>query len=135
MVRHFDVAVGELVHSYEDAHNDYVRSIKALQNNHILTAGYDGYVKLFDFRVHQMAQQQFNHQEQLESIALFPSQLTFAAAGGNKLSMWDLRTNKPLFEGRNNKKVVTSVKVVQDGSRIITSSQDQYLKIYKTDTF
>jgi WD40 repeat protein len=106
-----------------------------LQNNHILTAAYDGFIKLFDFRVHEQAQLSFYHQEQLESIALFPSNLTFAAAGGNKVSLWDLRTAKPLFEGRNNKKIVSCVKVIKDGSRFITTSYDNYLKIYKADTF
>jgi hypothetical protein len=50
------VASGEVVHSYENAHSDYIKGIKALENNHILSAGYDGFVRLFDFRVHEKAQ-------------------------------------------------------------------------------
>jgi WD40 repeat protein len=46
------VAIGEVVHSYDNAHTDYIKSIKALEDNHILSASYDGYIKLFDFRVH-----------------------------------------------------------------------------------
>lgn len=68
ILRHFDVASGEVVHSYDNAHTDYIKSIKALQDNHILSAGYDGFVKLFDFRVHEKAQIQFHHSEQLEAI-------------------------------------------------------------------
>lgn len=30
VLRHFDVAAGEVVHSYGDAHSDYIKSIKAL---------------------------------------------------------------------------------------------------------
>jgi WD40 repeat protein len=30
VLRHFDVAAGEVVHSYADAHTDYIKSIKAL---------------------------------------------------------------------------------------------------------
>ena len=40
------------MHSYGNAHADYIKSIKVLEDNHILSAGYDGFVKLFDFRVH-----------------------------------------------------------------------------------
>jgi WD40 repeat protein len=62
-----------------------------------LTAGYDGYVRLFDFRVHESAQMEFHHIEPLESIDIFPSKLNFIAGGGNKVSLWDIRTGKKLF--------------------------------------
>lgn len=135
VLRHFDVAAGEVVHSYADAHSDYIKSIKALEDNHILSAGYDGYVRLFDFRVHEKAQLEFHHQEQLEAIDVFPSGMIFAAVGGNKMSLWDVRTGKGLFEARNNKKIVSGVRVVSQGIRFMTSSYDNYLKIYQADTF
>lgn len=97
VLRHFDVAAGDVVHSYADAHSDYIKSIKALEDNHILSAGYDGFVRLFDFRVHEKAQLEFNHQEQLEAIDVFPSGMIFAAVGGNKMSLWDVRSGKGLF--------------------------------------
>lgn len=55
------MAAGEVVHSYDKAHSDYITSIKALENNHILSAGYDGFIRLFDFRVHEKAQLEFHH--------------------------------------------------------------------------
>lgn len=61
--------------------------------------------------------------------------MTFVAVGGNKMSLWDVRTGKSLFEARNNKKIVSGVKVVSQGSRFVTSSYDNYLKIYQSDTF
>ena len=56
ILRHYDIASGEVVHSYANAHTDYIKKIKALEDNHILSAAYDGFVKLFDFRVHEKAQ-------------------------------------------------------------------------------
>jgi len=56
------VAAGEVVHSYAQAHTDYIKNIKALPDNHILSAAYDGLIKLYDFRVHQQAQIEFNHE-------------------------------------------------------------------------
>jgi hypothetical protein len=55
------VAAGQVVHSYDNAHTDYIKTIKALENNHILSGAYDGIVKLFDFRVHEKAQLEFKH--------------------------------------------------------------------------
>ena len=71
----------------------------------------------------------------MESIDLFPSGMTFAACGGNKVSLWDVRTGRELFSARNNKKVVSAVRVVNKGARFVTGSYDQYLKVYKADTF
>jgi WD40 repeat protein len=68
-------------------------------------------------------------------IDVFPSGLTFAAVGGNKMSLWDVRTGRELFQARNNKKIVAGVKVVSHGSRFMTASYDQYLKVYQADTF
>jgi WD40 repeat protein len=59
----------------------------------------------------------------------------FAAVGGNKMSLWDVRTGKELFQARNNKKNVSGVKVISHGSRFMTGSIDNYLKIYQADTF
>lgn len=30
IIRHYDVAAGQVVHSYDNAHTDYIKSIKAL---------------------------------------------------------------------------------------------------------
>ena len=49
--------------------------------------------------------------------------------------MWDLRTGKELFQARNNKKIVSGIKVVNQGSRFMTASYDNYLKVYQADTF
>ena len=48
-----------MVHSYANAHTDYIKGIKVLQDNHILSAAYDGFTRLFDFRVHERAQMEF----------------------------------------------------------------------------
>ena len=53
ILRLFDVASGMVVHSYENAHDDYIKCVRGLENNNILSGGYDGKIKLFDFRVHE----------------------------------------------------------------------------------
>ena len=90
---------------------------------------------MFDFRVHEKAQLEFKHEEQIESMDLYPSKLSFIVGGGNKVSIWDIRTGKAMFEGRNNKKVVTNVKLISQGSRYITTSLDHYLKVFKSDSY
>ena len=59
ILRLYDVAAGEVVHSYGAAHDDYIKCVRALENNHLLSGAYDGKIKLFDFRVHKNAQMEF----------------------------------------------------------------------------
>jgi hypothetical protein len=42
---------------------------------------------------------------------------------------------RQLFNGCNNKKTVSTVKVASGGARFITGSFDHYLKVYRADTF
>jgi WD40 repeat protein len=65
ILRLFDIAAGEVVHSYDGAHDDYIRCVKGLENTHLLSGGYDGKVKLFDFRVHSSPQLIFHHATQV----------------------------------------------------------------------
>jgi U3 small nucleolar RNA-associated protein 15 len=135
IVRQFDVVSGSIVHSYANTHTDYVKSIKCLQSNHILTASYDGKIKLFDFRVHKQAEMVFDHKSPVEAIDKFTNGLSFVACGGTAVSVWDVRNGKQLHYGANNKKTVTSIKVLESGERFLTGSLDQHLKIYSTDLF
>lgn len=43
--------------------------------------------------------------------------------------------SKQLFSACNNKKTVTSIHLINNGSRFLTTSFDKYLKVYKSDTF
>jgi WD40 repeat protein len=60
-IRRFDVAAGSVVHSFAKAHSDYIKSIKCLQENYIVTAGYDGKIKFFDFRSNSGSTLEFDH--------------------------------------------------------------------------
>ncbi len=133
VLRLFDVASGSVVHSYENAHSDYIKCIKGLENNHLLSAGYDGTIKLFDFRVHELPQLEFNHGTQVEWFDLFPSNMNFVACGDKKITSWDIRSAKPVFENFSSKKTLTCVRVLSNGSRIMSSSFDSYLKVYKSE--
>lgn len=63
-----------------------------------------------------------------------PSKLSFASVGGPSLKVWDVRTNKCLFQNYNNKKTLTNVKILSEGDRILTAGLDQQLKIYNSST-
>lgn len=100
-----------------------------------MTAGYDGKIKLFDFRVHKQAEIVFDHESPIEAIDKFGNGLSFVACGGTAVSVWDVRNGKKLHYGANNKKTVTCIKVLESGERFLTGSLDQHLKVYSTDLF
>lgn len=41
-LRQYDIAAGEVVSSYDKIHNDYIKCVKTLGNQTILTGAYDG---------------------------------------------------------------------------------------------
>lgn len=55
--------------------------------------------------------------------------------GDKKITSWDIRSSKPLLENFSSKKTLSCVRVVSNGSRIMSSSYDSYLKVYKSDSF
>lgn len=61
--------------------------------------------------------------------------MNFVACGDKKITSWDIRSSKPLFDISNSKKILTCVRVLSNGSRIMSSSYDCHLKVYKSDTF
>lgn len=134
-IRKFDVAAGSVVHSIGKAHKDYIKAVKAVQENQILTGGYDGIVKLFDFRVGKDNKIALEHGDPVESLDSFPSGLSAISVGGTTINIWDLRMSRQLHSISANKKTVTSVKILESGERFLTGSVDQHLKIYAADTF
>ena len=52
IIKQFDITAESVTRSIHAAHSDYIRALRPFQNEdyHILTGGYDGYVRLFDFR-------------------------------------------------------------------------------------
>jgi U3 small nucleolar RNA-associated protein 15 len=75
----------------------------------------------------------FDHEFSVESLAVFPDAKQFVSVGGSKVSIWDIRKNQSTHNLLNNLKTVTSVKVIQDGKRIVTGSLDQQMKIYDVE--
>ncbi len=123
-----------MIHSFPNAHEDYIKCLGYLGNNHIVSGGYDNKIKIFDFRVHKQKVMKFSHGFPVESLTVLPSKLSFASVGGTALKVWDIRTNKLLFENLNNKKTLNTVRVLADGDRILTGGLDQQLKIYSSGT-
>jgi WD40 repeat protein len=111
-IRKFDVAAGSVVHSFGKAHSDYIKAIQSLQDNHLATAGYDGKIKFWDFRVQKGTTLEFDHGHPVEAIDRYPSGMAVVSCGGNNVSVWDVRASRQLYTGESNKKLVTCVRVL-----------------------
>lgn len=61
IIRQFDIAGNSVVHSFPNAHEDYIRCLGYLGDNHIVSGSYDSTIKVFDFRVHKQKVMKFNH--------------------------------------------------------------------------
>lgn len=86
-----------VIHSFPNAHKDYIKCLGYLGDNHIVSGGYDNHLKIFDFRVHKQDVMVFDHLLPVESLAVMPTKLSFASVGGTSLKVWDIRANRVLF--------------------------------------
>jgi len=132
-VKIFDVATNEVIRNFSDLHQDHIRALKVLseRENSLLVGSYDKTISLLDLRtLDQKPVRIFNHGFPVESIAAFSDTYRFASVGGSSTFIWDLRSDKPVYSFLNNLKTITSVKVNQAGTRLLTGSLDQHLKIF-----
>ena len=73
----------------------------------------------------------FDHGSEVEDIAFFGNGNLFLSVGGTKTQLWDIRRNSsPVFSVMSNIKTVSSVKIIQNGKRVLTGSYDQFFKVY-----
>lgn len=78
---------------------------------------------------------EFSHGSQVEWFDVFSSGMNFVACGDKKITSWDIRSSHPRIENTSSKKTLSCIRVLSNGSRVMTSSYDSYLKVYKSDTF
>ena len=62
IIRQFDVVANSVIHSFPNAHKDYIKCLGYLGNNHLVSGGYDNHLKIYDFRIHKQDVMIFDHQ-------------------------------------------------------------------------
>ncbi|KAI8052352.1 WD40-repeat-containing domain protein [Syncephalis plumigaleata] len=130
-VRLWDVPSEQVVVQF-DEHQDYVRAGRFSSDSPSLfiTASYDHTVRLWDARTQQCAMT-MQHGQPVEDVIAFPGGGLIVSAGGPTLKVWDLLAGGRLVQAiGNHQKTVTSLAFALNGTRLVTGSLDQHVKIY-----
>lgn len=117
--------------------SDYVRSVNFVPSapHLVMTGSYDGYVRLYDTRMVGAAPvYSLKHESPVEDIVAVSS-TQVASCGGSNFKVWDLTSNKKLYERGNFNKTVTCLDYVESldsaaQSTLIASSLDGHIKIF-----
>lgn len=134
--------VWDISHSYEPqlelkGSSDYVRSVNFVPAapHLVMTGSYDGHVRLYDTRINGSAPvYSLDHEVPVEDIvAISPTQI--ASCGGSNFKLWDLTSNKKLYERGNFNKTVTCLDYVESPdsaaqSTLLASSLDGHVKVF-----
>ncbi|EDO15508.1 hypothetical protein Kpol_467p20 [Vanderwaltozyma polyspora DSM 70294] len=132
----------DISHAYEPqieltGASDYVRTVSCIPSApHLISTGsYDGIVRLYDTRASASSPiYSLNHDQPVENvIAISPTQLV--SCGGPNFKVWDLTSNKKLYERGNFNKTVTCLDYVENSespmqSALIASSLDGHVKVF-----
>mmetsp|Transcript_29857 Transcript_29857/g.77064 ORF Transcript_29857/g.77064 Transcript_29857/m.77064 type:complete len:325 (-) Transcript_29857:277-1251(-) len=98
------------------------------------SAGEDGSAKVWDLRATKN-QTSFNINEPITSATLHPNQVhIFIGDQSGRITVWDVRSSKPLKELHPDDKAVGSLSISSDGSFFAAASQSGYVSIWRMNT-
>ncbi|KAJ3328410.1 snoRNA-binding rRNA-processing protein [Blyttiomyces sp. JEL0837] len=120
-----------------EEHTDHVRAgCVSTENPHVVMSGsYDHTVKLWDIRA-QKCMLTMKHGNPVEGVMFLPGSSLAASIGGNKLKIWNLLDGGSLFQSlSNHQKTITCMSLDGSGTRILTGSLDQQVKIYSLENY
>jgi len=132
-VKSFDMTTSQITRNFGNIHTDYVRKVIGVPKEPelVLSGSYDCKINLLDFRLTKKPVSIFDHTVPVESLEVFSSGNSFISVGGTLTTIWDIRKeDEPLFSFNTNLKTVTTVRMLPEGTKFLTGSLDQHIKIY-----
>lgn len=140
-LRLWDVTSSALVQTV-NAHTDCMKFLGAGPGGPDvwISAGYDGQMHLWDFRVDNTSDQaqptkaslSMDHGHPIETALAFPSGTMLASGGGPEIRLWDLAAGGQLVQGMSDahSKTVTSLCLDSQASVLLSTSFDCLAKVF-----
>ncbi|MEO8549226.1 MAG: hypothetical protein ABI678_04615, partial [Kofleriaceae bacterium] len=131
--RLFDVRTGALVQKFEQPHG--ALSAHFLGTDQIITAGYDGYVRIFERATGKLVTDFGDPMTQFLDVAVRPHHPRVIAVAGHDgvVSLWDLHTHIRIAALSGHTRPVTTVSWSPDGALLASSADDGLVKIWDPD--
>lgn len=132
-LRIWDVATSELITTV-DAHKDRMRVLSpgAGGPDIWITAGYDGFIRMFDAREKDGSRVAAgNHGHPIEDGVPFPGYGMFVTVGGTVIKVWDLSSGGKMLYSNDSahSKVITGVSLDSEAALLLTSSFDSIVRV------
>lgn len=138
---------GQLISMQSDAHQcrtdgdagrgcGITKVIFSPDDSHIITAGQDATLRLWDAVTLKLLGQLEGHRDTVTSAAFSPDGLRIVSGSLDKtLRIWSTRTLASVAELHDHKEGVTSVIFSPDGKRIVSGGHDNELRLWSAATF
>jgi WD40 repeat protein len=131
--RIFDVHTGNIVQTFEQSHG--ALSAHWLGADQIITAGYDGFVRIFERATGKLVTDFGDPMTQFLDLAVRPHHPRVLAVAGHDgvVSLWDLYTHVRIAALSGHTRPVTTVSWSPDGALLASSADDGLVKIWDPD--
>lgn len=115
-------------------HSEIVSDLSVKENN-LLTASWDGRVKLWDLNSGLITKKFIGHKGHVYAASFDESGNWIATAGADRIvRLWDINTGKERTSFRGHSDIITSVDFINDDKYLITHSLDGTTKIWDIAT-
>lgn len=133
-LRIFNLSRTEPVLTFEKAHSDYVKVAKYIDENVILSGGFDKNIKLWDVRAGTKAVKSLLNQYIVNDLNIL-DETVFLSTAENFVNRWDLGTGKVLQQVNPIQSNIERLRVNNDRTRLFAFSPgEKFIKVLELNT-
>jgi WD40 repeat protein len=128
----WNVSTGKLVHDLVDAHNgNFIVGVAfSPDSKFLLSAGRDGFARLWDLATGKELAVYEGFSENPEAVAWSPDGKRFLASDSNKVHVFDRESGKVVHRFEEHTGKVFAVKFLPDGQRALSGGVDNILRMW-----
>lgn len=129
-VKIFDLSATEPIYKLNKCHTDYVRCAKFIDENLIITGGYDKVVKIWDIRSKNNCVKQYDNININQDILIMKSKDRFITSAENLINVFDIRSDNIVQQANPIQNSIHKLITDKNQTRLfVVSQKETFVKV------